>query len=296
MLSALALAGAQKTPTLVAVAIPVVSFGLPVLETVLSVFRRFLSGQPLFTADRGHIHHKLLERGFSQRQVVLILYSVSAACGLLSLFLLYPSGSLVGIVLFVIGAGIWVGVQHLGYHEFIELGRMAHRTMEQKRIIVNNLAIRRATEALSKSQDIDAVGRVLRDAFEANDFDGFVMRLAPFDRMRRANEQNNGAQLEWHKPNGGERDGAGEAEWTLTLDLKTTGGQRLGSFALYRRCGGSPLLVDVNLLIAGFNVALAGGLERAADNAARGAEVRSQKSEVRGQKSEVRSQKSEVSV
>ena len=84
MLSALALAGAQKTPTLVAVAIPVVSFGLPVLETVLSVFRRFLSGQPLFTADRGHIHHKLLERGFSQRQVVLILYSVSAACGLLS--------------------------------------------------------------------------------------------------------------------------------------------------------------------------------------------------------------------
>ena len=295
MLSALALAGAQKTPTLVAVAIPVVSFGLPVLETVLSVFRRFLSGQPLFTADRGHIHHKLLERGFSQRQVVLILYSVSAACGLLSLFLLYPSGSLVGIVLFVIGAGIWVGVQHLGYHEFIELGRMAHRTMEQKRIIVNNLAIRRATEALSKSQDIDGVGRVLRDTFEANDFDGFVLRLAPFDRMRRANEQNNRAQLEWHKPNGGKREVSDQAEWTLTLDLKTTGGQRLGSFALYRRCSGSPLLVDVNLLIAGFNVALAGGLERAADNAARGAEVRSQKAEVRGQKSEARSQKSEVS-
>src|SRR5258706_2331344 len=206
MLSALALAGAGKTPTIVAVAIPVISFGLPVLETVLSVFRRFLSGQPLFTADRGHIHHRLLERGFSQRQVVLILYSVSAACGLLSLFLLYPSGSLVGIVLFVIGAGIWVGVQHLGYHEFIELGRMAHRTMEQKRIIVNNLAIRRATEALSKSEDIDGVGRVLRDAFEANDFDGFVLRLAPFDRMRRANEQNNAAQLEWHKPKGRRRD------------------------------------------------------------------------------------------
>src|SRR5204862_2822095 len=87
MLSALALAGAGKSPTLVAVAIPVVCFGLPVLETVLSVIRRFLSGQPLFSGDRGHIHHKLLERGFSQRKVVLILYSVSAICGLLSLFL-----------------------------------------------------------------------------------------------------------------------------------------------------------------------------------------------------------------
>ena len=59
MLSALALAGAQKTPTIVAVAIPVVSFGLPVLETVLSVVRRFLSGQPLFAADRGHIRGKM---------------------------------------------------------------------------------------------------------------------------------------------------------------------------------------------------------------------------------------------
>jgi UDP-GlcNAc:undecaprenyl-phosphate GlcNAc-1-phosphate transferase len=284
MLSALALAGAQKTPTLVAVAIPVVSFGLPVLETVLSVLRRFLSGQPLFAADRQHIHHKLLERGFSQQQVVLILYVVSAICGLLSLFLLYPSGPMVGIVLFVIGAGIWVGVQHLGYHEFVELGRVALRTMEQKKIIVNNLAIRRATEALSKSEDSDAVGRVLREAFEANDFDGFELRLAPADRMRRANEQNNGSQLKWQKPNRGERDATGEAEWTLTLDLKKTSGQRLGSFSLYRRCSGSPLLVDVNLLIAGFNVALAGALERAVDNAARGPEVRSQKSEVGSQR------------
>jgi hypothetical protein len=114
--------------------------------------------QPLF-ADRGHIHHKLLELGFSQRQVVLILYVVSAVCGLLSLFLLYPSGSLVGIVLFVIGAGVWVGVQHLGYHEFLELGWVAHRTMEQKRIIVNDLTIRRATEALSRSKDMEGVGR-----------------------------------------------------------------------------------------------------------------------------------------
>lgn len=282
MLSALALAGAQKTPTIVAVAIPVVSFGLPVLETVLSVLRRFLSGQPLFTADRGHIHHKLLERGFSQQQVVLILYVVSALCGLLSMFLLYPSGPMVGIVLFVIGTGIWVGVQHLGYHEFVELGRVALRTMDQKKIIVNNLAIRRATEALSKSQDIDGVGRVLREAFEANDFDGLELRLAPAAATRLAYGSAGGSQLEWQKPNGGETDGCDEAEWTLTLDLKTTGGQKLGSFSLHRRCSGSPLLVDINLLIAGFNVALAGALERAVDNAARGpASVRSADNQAR---------------
>src|SRR5262249_12478620 len=52
MLSALALQGAQKAPTIFAVAIPVVSFGLPILETALPIARRFISGRPVFTADR----------------------------------------------------------------------------------------------------------------------------------------------------------------------------------------------------------------------------------------------------
>ena len=268
MLSALALSGAQKAPTLVAVAIPVVSFGLPVLETVLSVLRRFLSGQPLFAADRGHIHHKLLERGFSQQQVVLILYVVSAVCGLLSLFLLYPSGPMIGIVLFVIFAGIWVGVQHLGYHEFVELGRVALRTMEQKKIIVNNLAIRRATEALSKPDDIQGIARILREAFEGNDFDGFDLML-PLGAAHLDYDGDTAGQLRWQKPNGVDSHLSGEAAWKLTIDLTSTTGRSLGSFGLYRRCNGSPLLVDVNLLIAGFNTALSAALERAIGSATR---------------------------
>ena len=261
MLSALALAGSQKAPTLVAVAIPVVSFGLPVLETVLSVIRRFLSGQPLFTADHGHIHHKLLERGFSQRQVVFILYAASAICGMLSLFLLYPSGPTVGVVLFVIGAGIWVGVQHLGYHEFGELGRVAHRTMEQKKIIVNNLAIRRATEALSLSRDLKSIEDTLRLAFESNDFDRFDLQIghearAVDDPIKHSD------RISWQRANGsGDYNGA--PEWALTLDLKKTDGKKIGEFSLYRQCNGHPLLVDVNLLISGFNTALTEALDNA---------------------------------
>jgi len=260
MLSALALAGAQKTPTIVAVAIPVVSFGLPVLETVLSVMRRFLNGQPLFTADRGHIHHKLLERGFSQRQVVLILYVVSAICGLLSLFLLYPSGPMVGIVLFVIGAGVWLGVQHLGYHEFLEIGRVVDRTIEQKRIIVNDLTIRRATQALAASSSIEDVERILRDTFEANDFDGFNLVLDP---IIVALPENKGklSQVGWRKSNG--TDPSPGSDWTLTLDLKRQTGQKLGTFSVYRKCNGAPLFVDINLLISSFNVALASALDYA---------------------------------
>jgi len=155
MLSALALEGAQKAPTIVAVAIPVVSFGLPILETTLSVLRRLISGKPVFTADREHIHHKLLQLGMSHRKVVIVLYAVSAIFALLSLFLLWPAGPTLGLVLAVLGTGVWFGVQHLGYLEFGELRRVAQRTMEQRQIFINNLAIRRAVEALKVSSNYE---------------------------------------------------------------------------------------------------------------------------------------------
>ena len=177
MLSALALQGAQKAPTIVAVAIPVVSFGLPILETSLSIVRRLISGRPVFTADREHIHHKLLQHGMTHRQVVILLYGVSAIFALLSLFLLWPTGSSLGLVLAVLGIGIWIGVQHLGYLEFGELARVAHRTLDQPQIFVNNLAIRRATEELKVARDYDQVRRILTAAFGSNDFDSFELKL-----------------------------------------------------------------------------------------------------------------------
>ncbi len=177
MLSALALQGAQKAPTAIAVAIPVVSFGLPILETMLSVLRRLISGKPVFTADREHIHHKLLQLGMSHRKVVIVLYAVSAVFALLSLFLLWPTGSTLGLVLAVLGIGVWFGVQHLGYLEFGELRRVAQRTIEQPQIFINNLAIRRATEELKVTSNYDQLGRILEAAFCANDFDAFELRL-----------------------------------------------------------------------------------------------------------------------
>ncbi len=267
MLSALALAGAQKSSTIVAVAIPVVSFGLPILETVISVLRRFLSGQPVFGADREHIHHKLLERGLSQRQSVIILYAVSAACGLLSLLLLNPSGPTVGIVLFVVGLGIWVGVQHLGYHEFVEIRRVAQRTMDQKKIIVNNLAIRRASERLMKARSLTAICEIVDRAFESNDFDRFHFELSPWLRGRVNDPRNrlfrDGAYA-WQKQ-------ASETSfershlpaWSLKLDLMDTAQELLGAFTVYRACNDKPLLVDINLLTTEFRAALVRAVVRA---------------------------------
>ncbi len=267
MLSALALQGAQKAPTIIAVAIPVVSFGLPILETALSVVRRFISGRPVFTADREHIHHKLLQRGLSHRQVVILLYAVSAIFALLSLFLLWPTGSTLGLVLAVLGTGIWMGVQHLNYLEFGEIRRVAQRTIEQRQIFINNLAIRRATEELKVTSDYDQLGRILEAAFSTNDFDAFELRLhrPPGDLPEARGLQviSKGEPcLRWKKP-GGRLAHEMVIAWSLTLDLVAANNRRHGSMTIYRLHTDRDLQLDVNLLTSVFRVALADALDRA---------------------------------
>lgn len=260
MLSALALAGAQKAPTFVAVAIPVVSFGLPILETLLSIVRRLISGRPIFSADREHIHHKLLQMGLSHRQVVIVLYAVSGMFAMLSLFLLWPTGSTLGLVLVVVGTGIWIGVQHLNYIEFGELRRVAQRTIDQRQIVINNLAVRRAVEELKLAGSFDQLRSILVAAFENNDFDGFELSVNPL-HLDHATTAESDRQLHWSKfPHTASI--SSQPSWKLTLDLVTTSNQRRGSLVVYRNYSRRDLQLDVNLLTSEFPATLADALQR----------------------------------
>jgi UDP-GlcNAc:undecaprenyl-phosphate GlcNAc-1-phosphate transferase len=263
MLSALAIQGAQKAPTVVAIAIPIVSFGLPILETGLSVARRFISGRPVFTADREHIHHKLLQLGWSHRQAVIILYAVSALFALLSLFLLWPTGSTLGLVLAVLGTGIWIGVQHLGYLEFGEIRRVAQRTIEQRRIFVNNLAVRRATEELKAAESFQQVARILSAAFNGNDFDAFELRVRVSPREFHIVESSDLPHLRWTKP-GARTVPEFENAWSLRLELVTPANHHCGSLIVFREYANRDLQLDVNLLTSGFPATLAEALQRTA--------------------------------
>lgn len=272
LLSALALAGAQKAPTIVAVAIPVVSFGLPILETALSILRRLIGGRPVFTADREHIHHKLLQHGLTHRQVVIVLYGVSAAFAMLSLFLLWPTGSSLGLVLAVLGIGIWIGVQHLGYLELGELGRVAQRTLEQRQIFINNLAIRRATQELKATRDYDQIRCVLEAAFSSNDFDAFDVRFRlfpgesyPASAIETAQMRRGEVSFHWGKMG---RNGSlqGLPIWTLALDLVSSSSRRRGFLLVHRLYSQRDLQLDINLLTSSFPVALADALDRTLQN------------------------------
>jgi len=198
--------------------------------------------------------------------VKYLLVLSCALFGLLSLFLLYPGGATLGIVLTVLGAGIWIGVQRLGYHEFFELSRVAQRTIEQKRIIKNNLALRRGARSLALVQNVGELRRVLDEAFRANAFDGYRLDLQPLFRSSLAvslEETGGEMQIIWRKASDV---GESEPRWSVTLDLSVKS-DRLGTFTLYRAYTGKPLMIDLNLLITDFQAALAESLHRLASPA-----------------------------
>ena len=259
LLSSLALAGAEKAPTFVAVAIPVVSFGLPILETLLSVVRRLISGRPIFSADREHIHHKLLQRGLSHRQVVIVLYAVSALFAMLSLFLLWPSGSTLGLVLAVVGTGVWLGVQHLNYLEFGELRRVAQRTIDQRQIVINNLAIRRAVEELKSASSLDKIHSILLAAFESNDFDSFELQIHSLSGDR-PEIRDQSLPIRWSRFSQ-VVSFASLPSWKLTLDLMTNSGRRRGVLVVRRVYSHRDLQLDVNLVTSDFPTTLADALD-----------------------------------
>jgi len=85
MLGTVSIVGSLKSVTAITLLIPVLALGVPILDTLFAILRRKLSGQPIFKADKGHLHHKLLELGLSQIQAVTIIYLVSIFLGMIAI-------------------------------------------------------------------------------------------------------------------------------------------------------------------------------------------------------------------
>ncbi len=117
LLSLLSIQGQQKGPTAIITLVPILALGLPITDTLLTVWRRLLGAGPpaLFSADREHIHHRLLHRGMSHRQAVLVLYAVCGAFGVLAFVAVTVAGPGSTLLIAVVGIGAYAGLRSLGY-------------------------------------------------------------------------------------------------------------------------------------------------------------------------------------
>ncbi len=279
LLASLSLLGAQKATTAIAVITPILAFGLPVVDTTVTMARRLIGGRPLFEGDGEHIHHMLLARGWSQRRVVLILYSVCAVFGLLAALSTKTSSPATGFVLFVIAAAVIIAVGHLRYHEVDELRAGVKRTVGHRRLrVANNIRVRRAGVALSQAASLDEVFEALRRMLEFEEFayanvqlgqagraDAAERAFRTLERSRPRQEvQFQQGQISWSW----RRDGVEEDEvvsstnyWCFRLPLSTESGA-WGWMNLYRPLSGPPLLLDMDYLSGVLRIELSKAADR----------------------------------
>jgi UDP-GlcNAc:undecaprenyl-phosphate GlcNAc-1-phosphate transferase len=87
LLGAVSVLGMFKTLTALSLAVPLIAMGIPIFDTAYAIVRRVRQGVPVFQPDRGHLHHRLLDQGLSQRETVFLLYATTGLLAVLSLWI-----------------------------------------------------------------------------------------------------------------------------------------------------------------------------------------------------------------
>jgi UDP-GlcNAc:undecaprenyl-phosphate GlcNAc-1-phosphate transferase len=119
LLAALTIQGAMKSQATVALLIPVIALGVPLLDTLFAPIRRFILGKEMFRPDQSHIHHLLLKLGYSQRRVVVMIYGVTVFLGLVALVFVFVKDQLAAYILVLPGILIFLAIKKLGYLEYV---------------------------------------------------------------------------------------------------------------------------------------------------------------------------------
>lgn len=113
----LAIVVTQRPDSAVAVLVPLLILGLPILDTLNVMTRRVLAGRSPFSPDRQHLHHQLIGAGLSQNQAVIVIYGLQTLMIGLAYLLRYSTDlSIVGVYA-VFSLGVLYGLHHLSRYE-----------------------------------------------------------------------------------------------------------------------------------------------------------------------------------
>jgi UDP-GlcNAc:undecaprenyl-phosphate GlcNAc-1-phosphate transferase len=158
----------QKASTAVSLLVPTIALGLPIFDTLFSMLRRYLEKRPIFTADRGHIHHRLLELGLTHRRAVMLLYGVSVAFAACAIMVSLGGDWVKGGALLAVIA-VLVGLMRVGrYFEYLHrrsrnVARIYDaRTHRLRRALPEVLGV--LGRASSEHEALQALARVGTDA------------------------------------------------------------------------------------------------------------------------------------
>ena len=149
VLAVVSIKTSSKAGTAVAMLVPIIAMGVPIMDTLLAVIRRSVLGRPLFSADRDHIHHRLMSRvALSHRNAVLVLYGICVLFALTALGLAYANSVQTGLLLVGVAIVVTVLVRKLGY--FSQAEGAANQATRRRNTALRQV-VRDATDGLSRA-------------------------------------------------------------------------------------------------------------------------------------------------
>lgn len=255
LIASLGLIGSQKSRVVVALLVPVVALGLPVMDTTLAIVRRWSRRVPVSVGDRDHIHHKLLNRGFSQRQSVLLLYCACAAMGGLALLMTASRSLTAALALGGFGAVFFAVIRVAGREELAQAKRRLGEYLIHRRRSARRRALGyAAADRMARAEDLETAWQAFVSAAREMEIDRAVMTLLP---TRGAPEHDAARRMEWGAEPPAD-DGAGAALWRATFPL-VGAGEVLGRIEVWKTTNGMPLGPELPEMLE----VLRGGLARA---------------------------------
>ena len=167
----------QKSDALISLTVPLLALSIPLIDVSLAILRRFLRNQPIFAADRGHIHHRLIDRGLTPRRAVLVLYLVCAMAAGFALLLTMPhAGRYFGLVMLAVCAVVWFGVRQLRYAEFGLASRLLFGG-ELQRTLGGQLRLERLAEEVAEAESEEKCWQLVLAAARDFGFDSIRLTL-----------------------------------------------------------------------------------------------------------------------
>ncbi len=220
VIAAISLHGSQKSSTAVVLLIPVVALGVPLVDTLFAVLRRIGKGLSPFTADKDHIHHRLLRMGFSSRQVVFLLYVICCFLGIIALLMTAVTNQVLTLILIVLSVLTIGGMKLLGYTtDVFAINALARKRIEERKRVLKRqkLADKFFTE-LEMAENIMQLKTILSCHFELMEFDSvrIVKKTRPFFEYR------------WQNQLYFKRDRVQKGLWAMTIPLETPDGTIAG--------------------------------------------------------------------
>jgi UDP-GlcNAc:undecaprenyl-phosphate GlcNAc-1-phosphate transferase len=174
----------EKSTTILSMIAPLMVLFVPLLDVGLAIIRRFLHQESIFSADRAHIHHKLLSQGLPTRQVVLILYGFCGLAGVAGLVLTATQVQYHGFVVIVVILAAWLGIQHLGYTEFGAVGKVVFGG-EFHRLMNAQLSLAKFEQEMAASKTLEESWELLCRASSVFGFSGVELRVDNETRIKR---------------------------------------------------------------------------------------------------------------